>query len=363
MATFEVRMALLVHPLLKKWKHSDLLLQRRWPWHLLFWMGYAVFRFWLYYITVRYYPPVFLHYMLLSEVPFVAMTYFTLWLYRRLFTLGKYRPYFIAGALGWILFLYARTMFQFSYLQNEPAFRGNRFTDIFVNNLTFVLVCFLFVTACKYFKDGYITQQLEAEKKAQHLLAEVNNLKSQIAPHFLFNTLNNLYGLAVEKSDKLPALMLQLSDLLRHSLYETQKPLVAISDEIELMKGYSQLERVRLEDDLQLEFTNTVEDNAPYQVAPLLLIVFVENAFKHAKFVQSPPVRIEIKTALEEDWFSLTIRNNYNRQRVQSANGIGLRNVKRRLEVLYPNGKHQLTIIRDDTYFTVYLHLQLARSA
>lgn len=337
-------------------------MQKRWLWHFLFWAGYALFRFWLYYITVSYYPPIFLRYMLLSEIPFVAMTYFTLWLYRRLFTQRNYLPYFLAGALCWILFLSVRTVFQFHYLQNEPAFKGNTFSDIFLNNLTIVLVCFLFVTACKYFKDGYMTQQFEAEKKAQHLLAEVNNLKSQIAPHFLFNTLNNLYGLAVEKSDKLPALMLQLSDLLRHSLYETQKPLVAIGDEIELMKSYSQLERVRLEDDLQLAFVNTVAGKAPYQIAPLLLIVFVENAFKHAKFVHLPPVRIEIETALEDDWFRLTVRNNYNQQRVQSLNGIGLSNVKRRLDVLYPNGKHRLTIIKDETYFTVYLQLRLAKT-
>jgi two-component system sensor histidine kinase LytS len=355
-------MALMIPLVLKKWEQPNLLLHKRWPWHLLFWTGYALFRFWLYYITVIYYPAIFLHYMLLSEIPFVAMTYFTLWLYRRLFAQGKYLPYVIAGTLGWILFLYLRTVFQFYFLKDEPAFRNNSFTDIFINSLTIVLASFLFVTACKYFKDGYIIQQFEAEKKAQHLLAEVNNLKSQIAPHFLFNTLNNLYGLAVEKSDKLPALMLQLSDLLRHSLYESQKPLVPISDEIELMKSYSQLERVRLEDDLQLEFSNRIPSHSPYQIAPLLLIVFVENAFKHAKFVQTPPVKIEIETALEEEWFSLTIRNNYNPERIQSVNGIGLSNVKRRLDVLYPNGKHQLAIIKDEIYFTVYLHVMLEKT-
>jgi two-component system sensor histidine kinase LytS len=132
--------------------------------------------------------------------------------------------------------------------------------DIFLNNITIVIVCFLFITTCKYFKDGYITQQFEAEKKQQQLVAEVNNLKSQIAPHFLFNTLNNLYGLAVEKSDKLPGLMLRLSDLLRHSLYETQKPFVSMNDEIDVLKSYIQLETVRLEDDLQLEFDNTVAE-------------------------------------------------------------------------------------------------------
>jgi LytS/YehU family sensor histidine kinase len=300
--------------------------------------------------------------MLLSETFFVAVTYFTVWLYKRLFVATKYLYYFLIGTGGWLLYLYGRTVFQLYYLRNEPRFQSNGLLNIFLNNITFIIVCFLFVTTCKYFKDGYISQQFEAEKKKQQLIAEVNNLKSQIAPHFLFNTLNNLYGLAVEKSDKLPDLMLRLSDLLRHSLYETQKPLVSITEEIDVLKSYIELESVRLEEDLQLEFDNTVTYNVQYQIAPLILIVFMENAFKHAKFVQSGPVSIYVKTTLKNDWFSLTITNNYNKERHSSANGIGLTNVKRRLEVLYPNGQHQLTISRDDNFYTVGLQLQLIKS-
>ena len=299
--------------------------------------------------------------MLLSEILFVAVTYFTLWLYRRLFQIKKYPIYFLVGAGSWILYLYGKTVFQFYYLKYEAGFRGNTFTDIFLNNITVVIVYFLFITSCKYFKDGYISQQFEAEKKQQQLMAEVNNLKSQIAPHFLFNTLNNLYGLAVEKSDKLPDLMLRLSELLRHSLYETQKPLVSINDEINVLKSYIKLESIRLEDDLKLEFDNTIPEGAPYQIAPLILIVFMENAFKHAKFVQSAAVNIDIKMALDDGWFSLIIRNNYNKEKEGSANGIGLANVKRRLEVLYPNEQHQLAIIKDD-FFTIYLQLQLVKT-
>ncbi len=156
--------------------------------------------------------------------------------------------------------------------------------------------------------------------------------------------------------------MLRLSDMLRHSLYETQKPLVSINDEINVLKSYIELETVRLEDDLQLEFDNSVAGEAPYQIAPLILIVFMENAFKHAKFVQTAAVDIDIKTTLEDDWFSLTIRNNYNQERESSGNGIGLTNVKRRLEVLYPNKQHQLTIIKDEIFYTVYLQLQLVKT-
>jgi hypothetical protein len=321
-----------------------------------------LFRFWVYYITVQYYPAIFLKYMLLSEIMFVAITYFTIWLYKRFFQIKKYLIYFLAGTASWLIYLSGRTVFQLYYLQNEPSFKGNTFTNIFLNNITFALVCFLFITACKYFKDGYITQQFEAEKKQQQLIAEVNNLKSQIAPHFLFNTLNNLYGLAVEKSDKLPGLMLRLSDLLRHSLYETQKSLVPINTEINVLKSYIELETVRLEEDLELEFENAIPDDASYKIAPLILIVFMENAFKHAKFIRSEPVKIYIKATLDQDWFSLTIRNNYNNERESSANGIGLTNVKRRLEVLYPYQQHQLTIIKDEIFYTVYLHLHLENS-
>jgi Histidine kinase len=344
------------------WKEKNLLLYRRWPWHLFFWIGYVLFRLWIYYITVKYYSKIYLEYMLLSEIMFVAITYFTLWLYKHLFQVKKYFLYFLAGGCSWMTYLYGRTVFQLCYLKNEPSFRGNSFIDIFLSNLTFVLVGFLFVTACKYFKDGFITQQFEAEKKQQQLIAEVNNLKSQIAPHFLFNTLNNLYGLSVDKSDKLPDLMLRLSNLLRHSLYETQKPFVSIHDEISVLKSYIELESVRLEDDLKLEFDNTVPENAPYQIAQLILIVFMENGFKHAKFVQSAAVTICITTRLENDWFSLTIRNNYNRDREISASGIGLINVKRRLEVLYPNGQHQLAISKDEDFYTINLQLQLIKT-
>ena len=347
---------------MNSWKIKRSLLNSRWPWHLFFWVGYVLFRFWLYYITVKYYPVIFLHYMLLAEIMFVVIVYFTLWLYKRLFEKEKYLAYFSTGAVAWVLYLFGRTMFQFYYLKNEPGFKGSQFSDMILNNITFVFVYFLFITACKYFKDGYIRQQFEAEKKQQQLAAEVNNLKSQIAPHFLFNTLNNLYGLAVDKSDKLPGLMLQLSDLLRHSLYETQKPLVSLTHEIDVLKSYIKLESVRLEEDLQLTFDNTVPVEAPYDIAPLVLIVFVENAFKHAKFVPSGPVHIHIKTSLEKGWFTLTIKNNYNKERQSSANGIGLTNVKRRLELLYPGQAHQLNITKDETYYSMTLRLHLEKS-
>jgi hypothetical protein len=345
----------------KHWKLNTLLLHKRWTWHLLFWLGYALFRFWPYYITVNYYTTAFLEYMLLSELVLVGVTYFTLWLYKSLLRQRKYLVYFISGSSIWLLYLYGRTIFQFGYLQNERGFNAS-FIDVLINSTGVVLVYFLFLTACKYFKDGYIAQQFETAKKEQQLQAEVNNLKSQIAPHFLFNTLNNLYGLAVERSDKLPDLMLRLSDLLRHALYETQKPLVPLNAEIDVIKSYIDLESLRMEDDLRLTFENAVPPQAAYLVAPLVLIVFVENAFKHAKAVQPDPVNISIQLTIQEDVFSLIIRNNYREVLQHSGNGIGLVNVKRRLEVLYPDSQHQLSISKDGSFYTVSLRLQLLKA-
>lgn len=349
--------------IVSRWAQHKELLYQRWPWHLLFWTGYVLFRLWIYYITVKYYDRIYLEYMLIAEAGLILLTYFTLWLYRKLFKEKKYLIYFLAGTVTWLLDLYGRTLFQFYFLRNEETFRGNSFSDVFISNITFVIVYFLFLTSCKYFKDGYILQQYEAQKKQEQLLAEVNNLKSQIAPHFLFNTLNNLYGLAVEKSDKLPDLMLKLSDLLRHSLYETQKPLIGITEEISVLKSYVNLESIRLEDDLKLEFDDEVPADSPYMVAPLLLIVFLENAFKHAKVIRSGPVDIYIKTLLDADRFTLEVRNNYDPKIAASGNGIGLANVKRRLELLYPGLQHLLTVHKGEQYFTVSLTLVLNKIA
>lgn len=339
---------------------KDLLVHTKWPWHLLFWVGYILFRSWAYYITIEYYPRVFLEYMLMTEVVMVGITYLTLFLYRKFFGRQKFVSYFLVGIALWTAYLYFRTLFQFYYLQDAPGFKSNTFTAIFLNNIAVVVVYFLFITTCKYFKDGYIAQHFESVRKEQQLMAEVNNLKSQIAPHFLFNTLNNLYGLAVEKSAMLPDLMLRLSDILRHSLYETQKSYVPIHKELSVLKSYVELERIRLENNFELMFEDAVPKNTSYEIAPLILIVFVENAFKHVKYVQTEPPNISISTSLESDWFFMTIRNNYNKDQQGSTNGIGLINVRRRIEVLYP--QHHLQINKGDEFYTVNLRLPLVKS-
>ena len=153
--------------------------------------------------------------------------------------------------------------------------------------------------------------------------------------------------------------MLRLSDLLRHSLYETQKPAVPLVSEIVILKSYIELESIRLEDNLQLQHEDTVPPDDPHLIAPLILIVFIENAFKHAKRVQSEPVYISVNTSIVNNWFQLRVQNNYKPEKKSTPHGIGLTNVIRRLEVLYPDSKHQLRITNDNNLFTVDLGIQL----
>jgi LytS/YehU family sensor histidine kinase len=192
---------------------------------------------------------------------------------------------------------------------------------------------------------------------------ELENLKAQISPHFLFNTMNNFYGLAVDNSKKLPDLMIRLSDLLRYSLYETKQEKVPLKDEIDYLKNYIELEKIRLESNLNIEFNVNVNDPEKYQIAPLLFIIFIENAFKHAKNIVNEPVFIAINISVSDDEvLSLTVKNNYNANAQNSftnEKGIGLENARKRLSVIYPNEKHLLKIYQDERFYNVALTIHL----
>jgi two-component system, LytTR family, sensor histidine kinase LytS len=238
----------------------------------------------------------------------------------------------------------------------------------------FALFLFL-VTMCKFFKDNLIRQQIDNQRFREAKQAELDNLKAQLSPHFLFNTLNNFYGLAVTHSKQLPDLMLRLSDLMRYSLYETHLQTVPISDEIKYLKNYIELEKIRLEDNFKLDFSinkNAENQDLKYdilnkEIAPLILIVFVENAFKHARNLQNEPIRIGIElTALADNWLYFSVENNYlklpaslSQLSTKKQSGLGLENVKRRLEALYPAHLHSLELINQDQFFKIKLKIKL----
>jgi LytS/YehU family sensor histidine kinase len=208
--------------------------------------------------------------------------------------------------------------------------------------------------AIKIARDSFIRRQQEKE-------AELKLLKSQLNPHFLFNTLNNLYGLSVMKSDKLPSLMLKLSDLLRYSLYETKETYVPLEKEIKYLENYMSLEKIRLEDKTEIRFDKT-GNFSDKKIAPMLLIVFVENAFKYLEVSKDKLSKVKVNLKTEENKLIFNCENTFDETEIIKQNleagksGIGLQNAKKRLDLIYPN-KHQLTIKKENENYVVQLIL------
>jgi LytS/YehU family sensor histidine kinase len=170
--------------------------------------------------------------------------------------------------------------------------------------------------------------------------------------------MNNLYGLSVVKSELLPPLMLQLSDLLRYSLYETNQTFVPLEKEINYIKNYIDLEKIRIGDRLELSMNIDDTDINDVKIAPIVLIVFVENAFKHSRNIIDKKIKISFDLEVTNGWITFTTKNNYAAQEKDINSGIGLENIKKRLEYLYPN-QYLLNIDTTDNIYTSIIKLKV----
>ena len=200
--------------------------------------------------------------------------------------------------------------------------------------------------------------QLETELKLKE--AELKLLRAQIHPHFLFNTLNNLYGLTLEKSDLAPELVLKFSDLLDHILYKCNAPKVPLKSELEHLKNYVEIEKIRYGEKLTTQF-NIEGSPESLEIAPVLLLAFFENAFKHgvSKAIKNP--FIDIKITIHKNEFHLNIQNTRNsklKNEEDYTQGIGLKNVQKRLQLIYPDN-YQLEISPGTDKFEVDLQITL----
>ena len=193
----------------------------------------------------------------------------------------------------------------------------------------------------------------------QKVETELSLLKSQINPHFLFNTLNNIYGLALKNSQQTAPVVLKLSQLMRFMLYEAEKKSITISDEIKLVEDYIELETLRYNDRLKISFEKDVDD-ATARITPLLLLPLVENAFKHGASESRQDAFIQIHISLRHDLFLFEIINSYEankEQKREDATGIGLKNVRRQLELVY--SQFQMEVIKGEEIFKVNLNIRL----
>jgi LytS/YehU family sensor histidine kinase len=195
------------------------------------------------------------------------------------------------------------------------------------------------------------TKILETQLKLKE--QELKYLKMQIHPHFLFNTLNTMYGFALKKADETPEMILKLSNLLDYLLYQVDKPFVGLEDEINHIEDYISLEQMRFNDTLKVNFSKQIHSES-IEIAPMLFIPFVENSFKHGVIKNGVlHIDIAIKTSTNEILFE--IKNSSSKDSTYNE-GIGLENIKKRLELLYPN-QYNLTIHENESDFEVLLKL------
>jgi len=244
----------------------------------------------------------------------------------------------------------------FEYNDMNPLTRNILFVMTGIYLVTFIVSAFklmkLNIKASQKTKT-LETKILETQLKLKE--QELKYLKMQIHPHFLFNTLNTMYGFALKKADETPKMILKLSNLLDYLLYQADKPFVNLKDEINHIEDYISLEQMRFSDTLNVEFSKNISlENI--EMAPMLLIPFVENSFKHGK-IRNGSLDISIYIKANAKNITFKIRNSSAKD-VSIKEGIGLENIKKRLDFLYPN-QHQLEINNSTNDFEVLLSLNL----
>lgn len=252
----------------------------------------------------------------------------------------KYRlPVLILYGLVTLYFLYVRLFTNYFELHHE-----NIINMIFIP-IPIIVLLWLF-EQWKWF------QKLKSDKTK----AELSLLRNQINPHFFFNTLNNLYALSITKSEKAPDVILKLSDIMRYTIYEGNKEKVALKDEIKYLENYIDLHTIRQNQKAKISFNHRIDND--YFITPLLLIILLENAFKHGVEMMTKNAFIHVDLVAKNDQIRFAVKNNFEEKSETESKGIGLANLKKRLSILYPKS-HTLKIVKKDGIFSVDLQLDI----
>lgn len=240
-----------------------------------------------------------------------------------------------------------------------PDTRGKHFSGV-LNTFLDVTPVIIILSGFKFAWDAHKKQHEVNQLQESIKDSELQFLKSQINPHFLFNNLNNLYAYSIENSPKTPSIILELSAVLRYMLYDCKEDFVSLSDEVKHLKNFTALNELQIEDRGVIEF-NANEVTGTYKIAPLILMVFVENAFKHSTASQSDEIYISIKARVDDKGkLFFECENSFlpKSNTARLSKGIGLENVKKRLALLYPES-HSLVINQSNNRYLVQLTMQL----
>lgn len=276
---------------------------------------------------------------------------------KRYFLFGLYSLYVIIISSYLVVFSVFFALIYLSkheYSNISPISKNPLFVWVAVYLIVFVVCAFkLLKLNLKQVEETkkLATKILETQLKLKE--QELHYLKKQIHPHFLFNTLNTMYGFALKKADETPEMILKLSNLLDYLLYQVDKPFVLLSNEINHINDYIELEKMRFNQTLNVDFKveNNIDD---LKIAPMLLIPFIENSFKHG-VLNAGMLRIKIRLKSDEQAIYFYIENTSSRSE-KTEKGIGLENIKKRLKLLY-NNQYNLEIIDEEAIFKVNLKI------
>lgn len=280
------------------------------------------------------------------------------WLIPRYLFRGRYAGYFALVLLLLLAYLLIQSFYDFylfGYVLGPN--RHVRLSTSLIYNFTHTSLYLLLTVALKFSMDWYEQKKVLQEIQVEKLQAEVNYLRSQVNPHFLFNALNNLYALTLKKSDKAPEIVLKLAEMMEYMLYESEETFVPLEKEINYLNNYLELEKIRQGNNADIRLT--VQGNTEKcRIPPFLILPLVENAFKHGVSRSVHNAYLFISITIAED---LEIRIENNKGSIQQPThngGIGILNLRKRLELLFP-GKHVLEIVDGTDKYQVYLKISL----
>ena len=325
--------------------------------HLLFWLLYTLV---FYAASKRYNVNTFIPWnTFITTAAQISLVYFIrFYLFNKYYLKGK-PVLFSFLALSSILYFIPVVWMITMIVCNINVTFSRLFTiDLLLAYLVTLVIVFISVSVTLLREKDRKKNELahfEREKKELELFA----LKSQIDSHFLFNTLNNIYGLALKKSDLTPQSVLYLSEILHFVIYETKNDFYPLSKEIQLLKYYIELEKMRYGDSVSIDFEADEKSDNAY-ITPLILFTFLENSFKHgvSKTMHNPWVKIRLKSVVSEIFFEIenSVPENPGNSGLIGNKGIGLENIRRRLTLLYPQ-MHKLITRRNENSFYVGLAL------
>ncbi len=337
--------------------------------HLLFWIG--VWFFFFYFFSYNSNDKVYITWFSSCLLPVtMGVTYFLVYylipnylLTKKYFLFGLYSFYtLVFSSYIIVLVLYGCLIFLLSFDINVmPPMSKNFFFILLLVFLVSGVVSFVTllnhnfqtISKNKELQNKILETQLQLKEQ------ELHYLKMQIHPHFLFNTLNTIYGFAMKQSVQTPEIILKLSNLLDYILYQVNKPRVSLREEVLHIREYIELEKIRFKDSLKVEFSADEIDEAT-EIAPMLLIPFVENAFKHGNLIDGY-LQIKVEVKLQNKNLHFIIGNTYLNQEEERNGGIGLKNIQKRLELNYKGNFSLKSKVENDWYFSTLIINDLSK--